>query len=244
MIYNPVARPYITVTNIVWSFDSNTQQIKVLLIKRENQPFQSFWALPETLLRDDESAHAASLRLVKERIGLDLPEIHAEQLATFTAPERNLDLRALSLSYMVFLPQNLPLTPGPGAVDAAWFSLNQISKHQFNFQNGNLKFKTLEDNEYLNDSNPNIRLAFDHNWILTVACHRIANKLDYQPTILLILGSSFTLKLARHIFELFGQYEPDNSNFYQNHKKILEPVGLVESQGPGRPAKKYRLTSN
>ena len=242
MIYNPIARPYITVTNIIWSFDSETQQIKVLLIKREESPFRSFWALPETLLRDEETAHMAALRLVRERIGVSLTGIHAEQLATFTAPERNPDFRALSLSYMIFLPENVPLTPGPGASDAAWFTLNQTSDNYFHVKNGELKFKTLSDNEYLQDENPKIRLAFDHNWILTVACHRVVNKLDYQPTILLILGSSFTLKLARHIFCIFGQYEPDNSNFLQNHKIILEPIGLVESRRPGRPAKKYRLT--
>lgn len=242
MGYTAIERPYITVTNIIWSFDVETQEIKVLLVKRSDGPFQSFWALPETLLREGESAHVASLRLVKERIGLDLADIHSEQLATFTAPERNPDYRALSLSYMVFLPQHVPLVPGPGTIDVGWFSLKKQEEQIFSFNKNGLKFKTLKENEQMNELNPKIRLAFDHNWILTVACHRIYNKLDYQPTILLILGSSFTLKIARYIFEHFGQYEPDNSNFFQNHKKHLKYTGEEESQGPGRPAKKFRLT--
>ena len=237
-----IERPYITVTNIIWSFDPEKQEINVLLIKREAEPFQSFWALPETLLREGESAHDASLRLVKEKIGLELSDIHSEQLATFTAPERNPDYRALSLSYMIFLPQNLKLIPGPGAKDVSWFSVKMQKNQIFTFNKDDLKFKTLRNNEYLMTKNSKIRLAFDHNWILTVACHRVFNKLDYQPTILLILGSSFTLKSARYIFECFGKYEPDNSNFLQNHKQHLKPTGEEESNGPGRPAKKYFLT--
>lgn len=62
----PLERPYITITNVIWSFDYDTQQVKVLLIKRADEPFKNFWALPEILLREDESAHEASLRLIKE----------------------------------------------------------------------------------------------------------------------------------------------------------------------------------
>ena len=244
MINVAIARPVITITNVIWCYDSLSQKIKVLLVKREDCPFEDYWALPETFLRDNENARTASLRLVKERIGLDLPEIHAEQLATFTAPSRNPDGRAISLSYMIFLPECTNLIVGPGAVDVAWFDLVYVKNKHFEFINDNLRFTTLDDNEYITIEDSTKRLAFDHNWILTVACNRIINKLDYQPTILLILGVSFTLKEARHIFELFGKYEPDNSNFLQNHKKILEPDGRIEKQGPGRPAKKYRLTLN
>ena len=105
----PLERPYITITNVIWSFDYDTQQVKVLLIKRADEPFKNFWALPEILLREDESAHEASLRLIKEKIGLSLSDVHAEQLATFTAPDRNPDFRALSLSYMIFLPKYVNL---------------------------------------------------------------------------------------------------------------------------------------
>lgn len=237
----PLERPYITITNVIWSFDYDTQQVKVLLIRRADEPFKNFWALPEILLREDESAHEASLRLIKEKIGLSLSDVHAEQLATFTAPDRNPDFRALSLSYMIFLPKYVNLVPGSGAIEAEWFTLEKIKNNYFGLKKGDLFFKTLAENEYVTELDSQKRLAFDHNWILTVACHRIVNKLNYQPTILLTLGSSFTLKTARHVYGIFGQDETDNSNFLQNNKKIFELVGEVDKKGPGRPAKKFRL---
>ena len=237
-----IARPLITVTNIIWSYDATTKQVNVLLIRRSDAPFANYWALPETALRTDESAHEAALRLVREKIGLALPAVHAEQLATFTAPDRVPGERALALSYMTFLPQRPQLVSGNGANDAQWFALGRQPSGTFIFSHQKLQFHTLQPNEYLRDQTPTTGLAFDHNWILTVACTRIANKLDYQPTILLILGSAFTLKQARHIFAAFGHDEPDNSNFLRDHANLFKPTGTTTRTGVGRPAKTYVLT--
>lgn len=246
MTHNLVEKPFITITNVIWSFDAQTHDIKLLLIKRSDNPFKDFWALPETWLRINESAHDATLRLVKEKLGLDLPDVHAEQLATFTDPSRSPEERALSLSYMTFLPQQPLLNPGPGATDAQWFTLQKQKSGLFRFKNLDFVFTTLADDDYINHQNQvaDKHLAFDHNWILTVATKRIMNKLNYQPTILLILGPSFTLKMARHVFGIFGKTEPDNSNFLRNHQDLLQPLGASSQNKPGRPAKQYRLLIN
>lgn len=81
MTTTPIEKPRITITNVIWSLDPETLAVKLLLVKRADSPFQNFWALPETWLRVDESAHEATLRLVKEKLGLDLPNVHAEQLS-------------------------------------------------------------------------------------------------------------------------------------------------------------------
>lgn len=67
-----VARPLITITNIIWSFNPNTHLPQILLIKRANEPFKNKWALPETLLRRNESADAACIRLIKDKIGMSI----------------------------------------------------------------------------------------------------------------------------------------------------------------------------
>lgn len=243
MTQDLLEKPFITITNVIWCFDDQTHDIKLLLIKRAESPFENFWALPETWLRINESAHDATLRLVKEKLGLDLPDVHAEQLATFTDPKRSPGERALSLSYMTFLPQQPLLNPGPGTIDAQWFTLQKQKSGLFYFKNSDFVFATLNDNDYISPENQTAHkhLAFDHNWILTVATKRIMNKLDYQPTILLILGPSFTLKMARHVFGFFGKIEPDNSNFLRNHQNLLQPLGSSRENKPGRPAKQYQL---
>ncbi|MGJ3952717.1 NUDIX domain-containing protein, partial [Limosilactobacillus mucosae] len=67
-----IARPLITITNIIWSFNRQTHEMQLLLIKRSEAPFKDAWALPETLLRSTESADDAALRLIKDKIGLEV----------------------------------------------------------------------------------------------------------------------------------------------------------------------------
>ncbi len=64
---NVLEQPYINITNIIWSFDHATNQVNILLVKRDNAPYRNFWALPETFMRFQESADDAALRLVKEK---------------------------------------------------------------------------------------------------------------------------------------------------------------------------------
>lgn len=241
----------INITNIIWSFDRDHHQVNLLLVRRADQPFQQFWALPETMMRTDESADEAALRLVQEKIGLKLSRFHTEQLATFTHPERTPGQRSLSLAYMTFLPEMPDLTPGYGATDARWFQMSSAGEQSV-FTNGPRKFMTTpigtQTDYYValpeRRPDPKTTLAFDHDWILKIACDRITNKLDYQPNILLILGSTFTLKQARQVFAIFRHIkleDIDNSNFKKNHRHIFESVGTASQAHPGRPAKVFRL---
>lgn len=212
-----VSRPLVTITNVIWSFNANRHQPQLLLIKRANQPFANHWALPETLLRSNESAETACIRLIKEKIGL-IVSLHAtEQLATFTDPDRVAGSRALALAYMTYLPSTPALHPGYGATAAQWFCL----------------------------SSPQLRdLAFDHVKIIQTAIERIKGKLDYQPTILHILGPVFTLRQAREVYAAFlGKRvdQIDNSNFKKTHARLFKEVGTATSKQAGRPPKLYRL---
>lgn len=242
----------INITNIIWSFDRDNHQVNLLLVRRSEQPFSHFWALPETVMRSEESADEAALRLVREKIGLKLSSFHTEQLATFTHPERTPGKRTLSLAYMTFLPEMPDLTPGYGATDARWFNMSSTGDQSV-FNNGKFKFLTTAINQETDyyttlperKTDPKSTLAFDHDWILKIACDRITNKLDYQPNILLILGPTFTLKQARQVFAIFKHIkleDIDNSNFKKNHRHIFEVVGTAAESHPGRPAKVFRLS--
>ena len=119
-----VAHPLITIANIIWSFNPLTHLPQVLLVKRAYPPFEGHWALPETLLWRDESADAACIRLIKDKIGVRLSNSATEQLATFTDPDRVSRGRALAIAYMTFLPTMPQLRAGYGATEVGWFSLN------------------------------------------------------------------------------------------------------------------------
>jgi len=246
-----IERPYINITNLIWSFDQQTNQVNLLLVKRSEWPFENQWALPETFLRSNEDADESSLRLVKEKIGIELADFHTEQLGTFTHQTRYPGSRSLSLSYMTFLPNMPKLNPGNGTTDACWFAMS-FNEFQYTFANNDATFATATSDNHdtyyqklANHQLPDNQLAFDHSWILKIACDRIKNKLDYQPNILLTLGSSFTLKMARQVYAIFLKKhvtEIDNSNFKKNHQHLFTEVGVVSSNQPGRPAREYQLS--
>lgn len=244
-----LAKPLITITSVIWSFDRTTQKLQILLVKRANAPYQDQWALPETFMRSNESADEAALRLIREKIGLTLAYFHTEQLATFSNQKRTPDERALSLAYMTFLPEMPPLKAGYGALEARWFTFEPCLD-QYQLNNGPYQFKTAaNDSEFdyydrLHLQTTTKHLAFDHEWILKIACDRIRNKLDYQPNILLVLGASFTLKDARTIYAPFLNLkitEIDNSNFKKTHQALFKEVGTVSRKQIGRPAKLFKL---
>ena len=244
-------RPLINIVNLIWSFDRTTEQVYLLLVKRASEPYQNRWALPETFMRTKESADQAALRLVKEKIGLELASFHTEQLATFTNPRRTQKERAISLAYMTFLPEMPILQAGYGASEVKLFRLGYEAKRYCLVSGQALFWASQAQDEHAYYQQPltadTDHLAFDHEWIFKVAVTRIRNKLDYQPNILLILGSSFTLKEARSVYAPFLMTtlsQIDNSNFKKTHGHLFQDVGVAVARQPGRPPRLYRLKLN
>lgn len=248
-----VNRPLISITNVIWSFDQVTQQLLVLLLQRSQAPFEGTWGLPTTYLRANESADAASLRLVREKLGLSLPTFHTEQLATFTDTHRGPGERELALTYMSYLPTMPKLVPGYGAQAVDWFAISPDT-NGYNLQGHGINFAGLPETvsvaTYYQDQRPYVTptgLTADHTLILRTALLRIRNRLDYAPTILLVLGPEFTLKQARELYAILLRKplsEIDNSNFRKTHVHLFDEIGLAHQHASGRPAKLYRLKTS
>lgn len=239
----------INIVNIIWSFDSATKKVLILLVKNAYGPDADHWGLPTSMLRPEENAEEASLRLIREKIGITLPDFYTEQLKTFSDINRTEKHREVALSYMTYLPYRPNLKPGYGATDVQWFNIDYLPD-RYLLQNGNKQFATLSEKisekefyDGIEDYHDAQHLAADHTLILRAAFKRVTNRLDYLPTILLILGDSFTLKQAREVYATFWK-EPvtkiDNSNFRKTHSHLFSEVGIEHGKS-GRPAKLYKL---
>lgn len=239
-------RPLISITNVIWSFDVVTKQLLVLLVQRDHAPFEDTWGLPTTYLRMDESADEAALRLVREKLGVQLEQFHTEQLGTFTAVDRVPGERSLALTYMVYLPVKPELVPGYGARDVNWFAVTPRVDRD-DFVADGLKFAGVIDSQTERDfyqHSAKQPLTADHGLILKTALQRLRNRLDYAPTILLVLGDQFTLKQARELYAILWRQPVatiDNSNFRKTHVHLFTEVGTARPSSSGRPAKVYRL---
>ena len=74
----------VTVDVVILTIVKNT--LKVLLVKRVNEPFRGRWAIPGGFIRLSENLDDAALRMHKEKTNVQ--NIYLEQLYTFGDPPK------------------------------------------------------------------------------------------------------------------------------------------------------------
>lgn len=129
MYTNKHPRPSITVDTVV--FTINNDQLSVLLIKRANQPFQGYWALPGGFINIDEDLVTAAKRELKEETGI--LGTYLEQLHTYGHPNRDPRGRVVSVVYFALVP-NVKPRGDSDAVIAEWYPINHLPRLAFDHE--------------------------------------------------------------------------------------------------------------
>jgi 8-oxo-dGTP diphosphatase len=104
-------------------------QLKVLLIKRKNEPFKELWALPGGFLEEDEELEAGAKRELKEETGLEVASM--EQIKTFGTLGRDPRGRTLSIAFLARIREEQEVNGADDAAEAKWFNLNELPKLAF-----------------------------------------------------------------------------------------------------------------
>jgi 8-oxo-dGTP diphosphatase len=100
--------PAVTVDVVVFTIEND--DLKVLLIQRDLEPFEGQWALPGGFVDIDESLGHAAKRELKEETGVSANFL--EQYYTFGRPDRD--------------PRERIITAGDDARDAKLYSTNEL----------------------------------------------------------------------------------------------------------------------
>lgn len=122
-------RPMLTVD--VVAITKQAEQLYVLLVQRNQEPFQGSWALPGGFVDLDESLDKAAARELAEETGLE--GITLEQLHTYGDPQRDPRGRVISVAYFAFIPagMSLNLRGGSDARQARWFPNTELPELAF-----------------------------------------------------------------------------------------------------------------
>ncbi|MCQ2789490.1 MAG: NUDIX hydrolase [bacterium] len=98
-MFNETKSHEITVDVVILTIKNDT--LRVLLVKRTNEPFKGRWAIPGGFIRLSENLDEAALRVLKEKTNVD--NIYLEQLYTFGDPLRRTDARVITCAYFALI---------------------------------------------------------------------------------------------------------------------------------------------
>ena len=202
-------KPSVTVDLIIFTIAKN--DLQVLLIRRDLEPFKGHWALPGGFVDIDESLEAAAARELEEEVGVK--NVYLEQLFTFGEPKRDPRGRVISVAYFALVDsEQQKVVAGSDAAAAEWHSV----------------------------FNPPA-LAFDHKQILDYAVWRLRNKIEWTTVGFELLRPKFTLSELQRVYEIILQKPVDKRNFRKKilAQGEIKELNEVRTDGAHRPAKLY-----
>ncbi|HEY7180670.1 MAG TPA: NUDIX domain-containing protein [Blastocatellia bacterium] len=202
-------QPSVTVDLVIFTIAED--DLKVLLIRRGQEPFKGRWALPGGFVDIDESLERAAARELQEEVGVT--NVYLEQLYTFGDPKRDPRGRVISVSYFALVDaERQRIVAASDAAEAQWHSVFDTPK-----------------------------LAFDHAKILDYAVWRLRNKIEWTTVGYELLPKKFTLSELQRVYEIILQRPVDKRNFRKKIMAQGQVVELNETRSDvaHRPARLY-----
>lgn len=200
-----------SVDNVIFGFDEG--ELKVLLIKRKEDPFQNYWALPGALVNPDEDLRDAPIRTLKELTGLS--NVFLEQVFTFGKVDRHPMGRVITVAYFSLININsVEVVASSFAQEVFWHPISKIEG-----------------------------LAFDHDKIMNKCFDRLKKNVRSRPIGFELLPEAFSLSQLQSLYEAVLEKPLDKRNFRKKilSMKILVDVKMIQKGVAHRPAKLYRF---
>ena len=196
-------------------FTAVTEELQILLTRRDTPPFRDSWALPTGFVEFDEDLDSAALRKLSEVSGIENPR-HLEQFSTCGDPDRDPRTRVISINYWGATPEAILPKRSPESIHATFVPLSELKTQEF-------------------------RLAFDHSQIITNGLFTAQKRIGDSTIATQFCQSEFTISQLRHVYDTVWDTQIEPANF---QRKVKQSKGFlvqldrkaISADMAGRPA--------
>jgi 8-oxo-dGTP diphosphatase len=184
-------RPSLTADVVALLLDGGG--LRVLFIRRGNEPFKGSWALPGGFCEPGETVAQAAARELTEETGVS--HVRLEELGCFSTPGRDPRGWVVTVAHLGFLPADRAgeAVGSDDAAEAAWLHLtiNRDGSYRLEHQGA-----------------PVTTLAFDHLEVIALAVRRLRERV--AELAFALIPAPFTYAEAQRAFEVIlgGALDP------------------------------------
>ena len=189
-------------------------KFKVLLIKRNNEPFKNMWILIGGACYNNETVEEAMKREMYEKTGLK--NIQTTFFSIYSEPNRSPIMRMLAVVYIgvIDCKKVKVLKKTTKTKDADWFMIDRVPP-----------------------------LGYDHSKILVDAIEFLKEKIFDSQILKNLFPPTFTMPEIITAYQSILEKDIDRRNFRKKllASGIIESTGENESSPGKKPAKLYRF---
>ncbi len=197
---------------VLFTFDED--KLKILLIKRTNEPFNNMWALPGGAVYNNETIDNAIKRELKEKTGIT--NIDCELFNVFSKIDRAPNIRMVGIGYFSIIDKSAVtfIKKTKKTQDADWFDVDCIPK-----------------------------LAYDHNEMILDALKFLKVKIWQKGILKTLFPSGVTIPELYKLYTKILGVSLDRRNFRKKlilSEIITNSNKFVKNKGV-RPSKLYYI---
>jgi len=193
-------------------FTIDKGNVKVLLIKRKNNPFKGYWGLIGGAVYNNETLDTAMKREIYEKTSLK--DVNIYQANIFDKVDRSPIFRMICISYI-------------GIVDSKKVEINKITE------------KT--ENADWFDIREVSNLAYDGDDILRKNLETLKVKILKTDILKNFYSGYFTIPELQKTYEIILEKKIDRRNFRKKILTLLDPIGKEIKLNGNKPANLYKF---
>lgn len=202
--------------NAIFTVEKNA--LKVLLIKRSNEPFKDMWALVSGAIYNNETFEAGTAREIEEKTGLQ--NIKTKKFEVYSSLERSKTMRMIAIANVCMINiEEVSLATTTRTTQAIhWFDVKELPKE----------------------------LAFDHMEIFADALNYLKEQIYKTDMLKALLPKEFTMPMLQNIYEAVLETKFDRRNFSKKilSLNLLKDLNKQETSSGKKPAKLYSFKKN